>query len=241
MAKKRKKKGASKRKPKNKAVKQPPRKPKPRKKGPKRTRLRDNRKRESKRSFISRSAELLGFGTVTSVFGGVITSILLSGGEDERDPQGALPSREDEPGLPINERPHVVDLPHDHSIFMPALKGVKFVTTHDALRRSPWRAGIDTREVGLLNNDEFRSSLKPFIDKGVSMETIREMLLITNQYSREKGRQLVAAIIPGMQDIGNGNLQIHLIYEPQRLGKNDFSGPRHLSIIRWVPPEQHGF
>ncbi len=106
--------------------------------------------------------------------------------------------------------PPKIDVSDDEKILVPALKGVRFIARPGDVVKAPPPAGIDTRAVELLDNDEFRSRLKGFLGKGVSWRSIGLMERITILYFRRKGRPVVSVSVPP-QDISNGVVQLLVI------------------------------
>ena len=90
-------------------------------------------------------------------------------------PEDIGPTKPKEPRKPrrLPELPPPrIDVPDDEKILVPALKGVRFIAHPVDVVKAPPPAGIDTRAVELLDNDEFRGRLKGFLDKGVSWRSI---------------------------------------------------------------------
>jgi hemolysin activation/secretion protein len=104
---------------------------------------------------------------------------------------------------------------------------VRFVTRPGDVLKAPRPAGIDTSAVDLLDNDQFRSRIKPFLDKGVSWRSIGRMERITILYFRQKGRPVVSVSVPE-QDISNGVVQLLVI--EGRVGQVKVEGNRWFSV-----------
>ncbi|MBL7134285.1 MAG: ShlB/FhaC/HecB family hemolysin secretion/activation protein [Phycisphaerae bacterium] len=123
--------------------------------------------------------------------------------------------------------PPLVDVPDDVKILVAALKGVRFVRRPADVVKAPQPAGIDTRAVKLLDNDEFRARLKRFLGKGVSWRSIGQMERITILYFRQKGRPVVSVSVPP-QDISNGVVQLLVI--EGRVGQVKVEGNKWFGI-----------
>ncbi|MBA7485418.1 hypothetical protein ES707_20964 [subsurface metagenome] len=136
------------------------------------------------------------------------------------------PKEPPKPGRLPELPPPTIDVPDDRKILVPALKGVRFITRPGDVVKAPRPAGIDTSAVELLDNDQFRSRLKPFLGEGVSWRSIGRMERITILYFRKKGRPVVSVSVPP-QDISNGVVQLLVI--EGRLGRVKVEGNRWFS------------
>lgn len=98
--------------------------------------------------------------------------------------------------------------PGGSTVLLPALKGLVFLARADQVRRDgAARPGIDSAAVDVLDRDDFRARLAPFLDRPVTLDLLNEISQQTVLYFREQDHPLVDVVIPE-QRISNGTVQI---------------------------------
>jgi len=90
------------------------------------------------------------------------------------------------------------------------LRGVRFVSAPAEVAKAPNEPGIVVKNIPLLDNDEFRAIIKPYLGKAISWRLISEMIRDTIMYYRSQDRPVVD-VIPPQQDITNGVVQLLVI------------------------------
>ncbi len=106
----------------------------------------------------------------------------------------------------------VIDVPADDTVVVEELKAVVFVSDPHALTlRAPQEGDVVTEGVDLLDCEEFRSQIEPYIGKPLTWRNIREIIEKTIMYYRSKDRPVVDPILTE-QDIGaTGVLQLLIV------------------------------
>jgi hemolysin activation/secretion protein len=115
--------------------------------------------------------------------------------------------RADPVELPERVIPESVD---DTPLTDNPLAGVRFVARPSDVLAEPNRPGIQIENVPLLDNDEFRAVVKPYLGKPLSWKLISEVVRDTIMYYRAKDRPVVD-VIPPEQDVTEGILQLLVI------------------------------
>ena len=116
----------------------------------------------------------------------------------------------------------IIDVPDDDTVLADALVAVVFVADPGALVfEGAQGEGVVVRDVELLDNDEFRALIEPYIGQPITWQQIRKIIETTILYYRRHDRSIVD-VIPPEQDVTNGVLQI-LIVEG-RLGQISVEG-----------------
>ncbi|WP_431856961.1 ShlB/FhaC/HecB family hemolysin secretion/activation protein [Azospirillum sp.] len=112
-------------------------------------------------------------------------------------PAGSLPA----PPVPA-------PTPGGGTVLLPALKGVVFLPDAGQLRRDGVAsAGIDSGRVDVLDRDDFRALLAPFLGQPVTLDRLNEISRLAVVYFREHDHPLVDIVIPE-QDVSAGTVQI---------------------------------
>lgn len=120
----------------------------------------------------------------------------------------------------------------DERVLVKTLDGVRFVSdAKDVVAEELELLGVDTAGVPLLDSDEFRSKLKPFLGKPVSRASIKRMALVAIKHCHQKGRPFVKVIVPE-QDITTR--VIHFVVKESRLGEIRVEGNKYRSSERYL-------
>jgi len=127
--------------------------------------------------------------------------------------------------FPEREIPESVD---DKPLTKKPLAGVRFVPTPGGVVKDPNQPGIEIKDIELLDNDEFRAIIKPYLGKPISWRLISYMIRDTILYCRSKDRPVVDVITPE-QDVTEGIVQLLVI--EARVGEVKVEG------LKWFSPE----
>jgi len=129
-------------------------------------------------------------------------------GDYERHTKPLEPGHRAAPArLPERVIPESVD---DKPLTTKPLGGVRFVPTPGDVVKVADKPGIEIKNIELLDNDEFRALIKPYLGKPISWRLISQMIRDTIMYYRSKGRPVVDVITP-QQDITSGVVQLLVV------------------------------
>ena len=109
-----------------------------------------------------------------------------------------------------------IDEADDETVLVDALVGVRFVRSPADVIKEAAQAGIEIKDISLLDNDEFRKIIQPYLGKRVTMRSISQMVRDTILYYRSKGRPVVDVLAPE-QEITKGVVQLMVV--EARVGK----------------------
>jgi len=107
----------------------------------------------------------------------------------------------------------VIDVPDEDTELAPGLtlKGVIFFADPDEfVPEGAEGSGVMVRDIELLDTDEFRVKIEPYLDKPLTWRLIRQIVKTTIYYYRGKDRPVVD-VIPLEQGPANGIVQILVI------------------------------
>lgn len=124
----------------------------------------------------------------------------------------------------------------DDRALVDALDGVRFVRdAKDVVAEDLELLGVETERVELLNTEEFRQKLKPFLGKPVSLASIRKMAQVAMGHCQKAGRPFVKVTVPE-QDITTGI--VHFVVKEARLddirveGNKYYPSKRYLKVVK---------
>ncbi|MBI3830755.1 MAG: ShlB/FhaC/HecB family hemolysin secretion/activation protein [Planctomycetes bacterium] len=141
------------------------------------------------------------------------------GVEDERrKPLEPEPPKPKPPVAIPETKPEIAD---DTKVLVEKLLGVRFIGKTEDVQKQAVVEGVAVDGVALLNTDEFKKRIEPFVGKPISLKAIKEIARVAILYCREQDRPFVNVSIPE-QDITKGVLQI-LVVEG-KVGKVDVEG-----------------
>ncbi|MCW8129252.1 MAG: ShlB/FhaC/HecB family hemolysin secretion/activation protein [Planctomycetota bacterium] len=144
---------------------------------------------------------------------------LAFGVEDERRKPLEPEKPKEPPPVAIPEaKPNI---PDEEKVLVEKLVGVRFVGKTDDVVKQTEEAGVFVVNVPRLDSDEFRARIQPFIDKPISLKSIKEIAREVILYFRQQDRPFVSVSIPE-QDITTGVVQL-LVVEG-KLGKITVEG-----------------
>ncbi len=141
-----------------------------------------------------------------------------------------------EPPVPKPVKPKIETpepkIEEDERVLVKALDGVRFISDpNDVDKQDPVLLGIEIIKVPLLDNDAFRSTIKPFLGKPISLAAIKKMAITVIKYFRTKGRPFVDVSIPE-QDITGGVVQ--LLVQEASLGTVRVEGAKYWKKERYL-------
>lgn len=103
-----------------------------------------------------------------------------------------------------------VSVPDDDQTLIENLQGVVFVASQDDVQKEAQADGIEVKGLPLLDSDDFRSRIQPYLGNPVSWKTIGEMVKTTILYYRSQNRPVVDVIVPP-QEITKGTIQLLVV------------------------------
>ena len=103
-----------------------------------------------------------------------------------------------------------VDIADDQTVLIKSLVGIRFIRVEKDVIKDAAKAGIEIKDLPVLDNDEFRAILKPYLGKPVTMRSISLMVRDAIRYYRLKDRPVVDVFVPE-QEITKGVVQLMVI------------------------------
>ena len=124
-----------------------------------------------------------------------------------------------------------IEMSDDKKVLLEKLLGVRFFrATDDILKDGSDKPGIDVTDIKLLDSDEFRKIIEPYLGKKVTMRTISKIVRDTILYYRSKDRPVVDVFIPAPQEITKGVVQLQVV--EARVGEIRVEG------LKWFDEER---
>jgi len=142
---------------------------------------------------------------------------------------GPVPPQVEAPKAPdITPQKPALPGPADETVMVEALKGLVFVSASEQVVTDPPlpKDGIDASKVPLLQSDDTRKVLDPFIGQPVSMASLNRLISTLYLYYSEQDLPFVSITLPE-QDITAGVVQI-LVIEGV-VGEITIEGARYFS------------
>lgn len=121
-----------------------------------------------------------------------------------------------------------VDLADNKTVLLQSLGGVRLVPLPRDIVKNPTPAGLEIKDLPLLEAPEFRKVLQPYLGKPVTMRSISMMIRDTVKYYQDHDRPVVDVFLPE-QEITGGVVQL-LVVEA-RVGKIRVTG------LQWFSDE----
>jgi hemolysin activation/secretion protein len=110
---------------------------------------------------------------------------------------------------PLGQAPEVIEKPQDTAIILSPLRGIVLLSHEaDVDPKGREAGGFQSGDHPLLDSDDFREHIAPFIGRPASMATLHEISRLIVTYYRDHDRPLVDVAIPAGQDITNGVVQL---------------------------------
>jgi len=103
-----------------------------------------------------------------------------------------------------------VDISDDKTVLLEVLLGVRFITSQADVIKDATKAGIEIKDIKLLDNDEFRKIIEPYLGKKVTMRSISMMVRDTVRYYQLQDRPVVDVFVP-VQEITKGVVQLMVV------------------------------
>ncbi|MHC4605955.1 MAG: POTRA domain-containing protein, partial [Planctomycetota bacterium] len=119
--------------------------------------------------------------------------------------------------------------PDDEKVLVGSLKGVRLVPRQEDVLPQADVEGIRSEGMDLLDTNDFRQRLEPFLGRPVSMRSIRDMTDAVRLYFRDRDRPVVTVAVP-QQDITNGVLQFVVV--EAKVGEVSVEGNEWFSASR---------
>lgn len=124
--------------------------------------------------------------------------------------RSTIPKKPEDRAAPARLPEPDIEIADDKTILVDSLLGVRFVRTPQEVIKEVVQPGIETKNIQLLDNDEFRNIIKPYLGKPVTMRSISKMVRDTILYYRSKDRPVVDVFVPE-QEITKGVVQLMVI------------------------------
>ena len=153
--------------------------------------------------------------------------------------RGTVPQKPEHRAAPARLPERDIKISDDKTVLLESLLGVRFVPSPDAVIKEADTAGIEIKDIELLDNDEFREIIKPYLGKPVTMRSISAMVRDTIMYYRSKDRPVVDVFVPE-QEITKGVVQLMVV--EARVGEVKVEGLKWFSddLIRDIVRVQSG-
>ncbi|MHC4983973.1 MAG: ShlB/FhaC/HecB family hemolysin secretion/activation protein [Planctomycetota bacterium] len=153
--------------------------------------------------------------------------------------RGTVPQEPEHRAAPARLPERDVEIADDTTILIDSLLGIRFVRTPEEVIKEGFKPGIEIKDIELLDNDEFRNIINPYLGKPVTMRSISIIIRDTIMYYRSKDRPVVDVFLPE-QEITEGVVQL-LVVEA-RVSDVRVEGLEHFSadLIRGYIRNQKG-
>jgi len=124
--------------------------------------------------------------------------------------RATIPQKPKDRAAPAELPERDIEIADDKTVLVESLLGVRFVRTPQEVITEAAQPGIEVKDIQLLDNDEFRKIIKPYLGKPVTMRSISKMVRDTILYYRSKDRPVVDVFVPE-QEITKGIVQLMVI------------------------------
>ncbi len=113
------------------------------------------------------------------------------------------------PSATVPEPPEPAKAPGQDEELLAALKGIYFTAHSEQILKAGREevAGVEIVDLPLLENEDFRQRIKPFVGEPVTINQLRELVRTVIQYYRDQDMPVVDVIV-GEQDITVGVVQL---------------------------------
>ena len=138
--------------------------------------------------------------------------------------RSTIPKEPEDRAAPAELPQRRVDIADDKTVLIRSLLGVRLVPLPKDVVKAPPAAGIEVKDLPLLNTPEFRAILQPYLGKPVTMRSISLMIRDTVAYYQSKDRPVVDVFVPE-QEITGGVVQL-LVVEA-RVGQVKVAGLKY--------------
>ena len=124
--------------------------------------------------------------------------------------RATVPQEPEHRAAPAKLPEHKVEVSDDKTVLVDSLIGIRFIRSPKEVIKDAAGPGIEIKDVALLDNDEFRKIIKPYLGKQVTMRTISLMVRDTIRYYRSKDHPVVDVFVPE-QEITKGVVQLMVV------------------------------
>ncbi len=124
--------------------------------------------------------------------------------------RGVVPKKPEHRAAPAELPERRIDIADDKTILLKSLLGVRFVRSAEEVIKDAAGAGIEIKDIELLDNEEFRKVIQPYLGKPVTMRSISKMVRDTIVHYRSKDRPVVDVFVPE-QEITKGVVQLMVV------------------------------
>ncbi|MEM6883786.1 MAG: ShlB/FhaC/HecB family hemolysin secretion/activation protein [Verrucomicrobiota bacterium] len=116
------------------------------------------------------------------------------------------------PEATVPEKPEQPKKPDEDEELLDSLDGIYFTSHADGILKEGREGvkGVEIVDIPLLENEEFRSRIEPFVGEPVSIAQLRQLVRTVIQYYRDQDIPVVDVIV-AEQDITVGVVQLHVV------------------------------
>ena len=140
--------------------------------------------------------------------------------------RGTIPQKPEHRAAPAKLPERDIEISDDKTVLLDSLLGVLFIRSPEEVIKDVSKPGIEIKDIELLNNDEFRNIIKPYLGKPVTMRSITLMVRDTVRYYQSKDRPVVDVLVPE-QEITKGVVQLMVV--EARVGEVKVQGMKWFS------------
>lgn len=142
--------------------------------------------------------------------------------------RATIPQEPEHRAAPARLPKRDIELADDKTVLVDSLLGVRFIRTPEEVIKEGFTDGIEIKNIKLLDNDEFRKIIQPYLGKPVTMKSISLMVRDTILYYQSKDRPVVDVFVPE-QEITKGVVQLMVV--AGRIGEIRIEG------LKWFSEE----